>query len=101
MGLELEGELEVDLGAGVGAGMELAVELVDLGAGVVGGAETREIPLDPPQNAILGQNGASGPKRPFPPYATALPGATFKTGKCCTCCRRPAIQFPFSVEASH
>ena len=62
--------------------MELEVELeVDLGAGVAGGAEAREIPFDPPQNAILGQNGASGPKWPFPPKDFSIPGATFQKRK--------------------
>ena len=50
----------------MGAGVEPEVELeVDLGAGVVGGAETREIALGLLQNAILAQNGVSGPWRPF------------------------------------
>ena len=64
--LELEWELDVDLGAGMGAAVELWVVLgVDLRAGVVGGAETREIALGLLQNAILAQNGVSGPWRPF------------------------------------
>ena len=64
--MELEWELDVDLGAGMGAAVELWMKLgVDLGAGVVGGAETREIALGFLQNAILAQNGVSGPWRPF------------------------------------
>ena len=64
--LELEWELGVNLDAGMGAVVELWVVLgADLGAGVVGGAETREIALGLLQNAILPQNGVSGPWRPF------------------------------------
>ena len=64
--MELEWELDVDLGAGMGAAVELWMKMgVDLGAGVVGGAETREIALGLLQNAILAQNGVSGPWRPF------------------------------------
>ena len=56
--LELEWELDVDLGAGMGAAVELWMKLGgDLGAGGVGAAETREIALGLLQNAILAQNG--------------------------------------------
>ena len=93
--LELEWELDVDLGAGMGAAVELWVVLgVDLGAGVVGGAETREIAFGLLQNAILAQNGVSGPWRPASPIENATLEALFKNRKSDIRSRRQAIQSP-------
>ena len=109
--MELEWELDVDLGAGMGAAVELLYNTRytipacytipawpppkrDFGPKRrFGPLEARQMPFDsdgmcwptpcPPArpNAILAENGVSGPWRPASPIENATLEALFKTGK--------------------